>query len=142
MSTNARPAAATVQTGSPSFKPYEVDADLHSQEMARQLIEKLGTPTITTPELNAYIGILKSLKNNDVMDCSILIDTLDTYSKAQINDQGKYFERIWAYLMKPKMVIPGMPYPTSEEEKPTVLQRLTGFIFNRGNGAQVQNGNK
>ena len=70
--------------------------------------------------------------NKTYMDTKLLTELMDRVSEKSVNVDGKYFQNLFAYLMKPKYIIQGMPQTTMEEQKPGLLSRLWSGITGRG----------
>jgi len=114
------------------YKPDELNADLASASLVKELVNKLPTPAIDTRKFTIIHGLMKSLNhstsNPTYIDTSNLINLMDAVSEKSVNVDGKYFETLFAYLMKPKYIIQGMPQGTaSEEKKPGIIQRILGI---------------
>lgn len=114
------------------YKPDELNADLASATLVKDLVNKLPTPAIDTRKFTIIHGLMKSLNHSDsnptYIDTSNLIRLMDSVSEKSVNVDGKYFETLFAYLMKPKYIIQGMPQGTaSEEKKPSIIQRILGL---------------
>lgn len=136
---NQRPDAAPLKpAGERKPRPEELDPDLAAAVMAKQLIDKLGKPTISSKKLNTCHALAKTLTDNKIYDASLRVKLFEEFAADGVNDKGLYFERIWAYLMKPKYVITGMPYQGQPEEKRSLLDRArewwNGGSNNAGNG--------
>lgn len=64
-------------------------------------------------------------------DCSLRLAVYREVAAQSVNIDGRYFEKIWAYLMKPKYVISGMnmgPYPMEEENKESLAGRFINWL--------------
>jgi hypothetical protein len=114
------------------YKPDELNADLASATLVKDLVNKLPTPAIDTRKFTIIHGLMKSLNHSEsnptYIDTSNLIRLMDAVSEKSVNVDGKYFETLFAYLMKPKYIIQGMPQGTaSEEKKPGIIQRILGI---------------
>lgn len=125
-----------------TFRPDELNADLAAATLAKDLMNKLPTPSIDTRKFTIIHGLMKSLnhidgKNPTYIDTSLLVSLMDRVSEASVNVDGTLLNSIFAYLMKPKYIIQGMPSaPNAAEEKPGILQRLFGW----GKSTQQQGG--
>lgn len=125
------------------YKPEELNADLAAASLAKDLVNKLPTPAIDTRKFTIIHGLMQSLNHSDenqtFIDTRALIKLMDQVSEKSVNVDGRYFSTIFAYLMKPKYVIQGMPQATTqEEEKPGFLSRLWGGITGRNKSQEAQ----
>jgi hypothetical protein len=114
--------------------------------MAKDLINRMGTPAILSQKFVVWHGICKALHhgpdNETGIDCSYRIALYDHAAKNSVNVDGKYFTAVWAYLMKPKYIItqPGqMPGNAFEDEQPSLGRRLLNKITGGGNNGQPNN---
>lgn len=116
------------------YTPDQCDPDLASAKMAGELVAKLGTPSIISKKFAVRYGIFKSLnhtaENPTGYDSSLRLKLYEDIAAHSVNIDGRYFERVWAYLMKPKYVISGTPFGNNafEDEKKSGLSRLIGWI--------------
>jgi hypothetical protein len=127
-----------------AFRPDELNADLAAASLARDLIAKLPTPAIDTRKFTIIHGLMKSLnhvegKNNTYIDTSLLVELMDRVSEKSVNVDGRYFQNLFAYLMKPKYIIQGMPQTTIEEKKPGLVSRMMGYITGKGASQEQSN---
>lgn len=103
-------------------------------KLAKEMADKLGTPTVISKNLAVYRSLWKALDhsgdNPTGLNCKLRIALYDRIAADTVNIDGRYFERIWAYLMKPKYVISGTAYGqnTMGEDKPTIGQRILGVF--------------
>jgi len=117
------PAAQTEKTT--SSQPYDVNADLANIEMAKGLIKDLGTPSIVSKSFIVRYGLFSALNHRSPVrdaegivtdpgnptgyDCTLRMRVYASVAKDSVNVNGQFFEKFWAYLMKPKYIIQGMP---------------------------------
>lgn len=132
------------------YKPEELNADLAAASLAKDLVNKLPTPAIDTRKFTIIHGLMQSLNHEEpqsdgtggnptYIDTRALIKLMDQVSEKSVNVDGRYFSTIFAYLMKPKYVIQGMPQATTqEEEKPGFFSRLWGGITGRNKSQEAQ----
>lgn len=123
------------------YRPDELNADLAAATLAKDLIAKLPTPAIDTRKFTIIHGLMQTMnhkeENRTYLDTSLLVELMDRVSEKSVNSDGKYFNNIFAYLMKPKYIIQGMPQAgVPEEQKPGILQRVLGW----GKGNKQQEG--
>jgi hypothetical protein len=78
-------------------------------------------------------------KNNTYIDTSLLVELMDRVSEKSVNVDGRYFQNLFAYLMKPKYIIQGMPQTTTEEKKPGLVSRMMGYITGKGASQEQSN---
>jgi len=125
------------------FRPDELNADLAAASLARELVNKLPTPAIDTRKFTIIHGLMQSMNhsesNTTFIDTSLLIELMDRVSEKSVNVEGKYFQNLFAYLMKPKYIIQGMPQAgTTQDDKPGLLTRLWRGITGRGQTQEAQ----
>jgi hypothetical protein len=152
-----RPPAAKTESHTQS-KGYEVNPDLANIEMAKGLIERLGTPSIVSKPFIVRYGLFSALNhrsstrdetgkvidsgNPTGYDCSLRMRVYESVSKNSVNVNGQYFEKYFAYLMKPKYIIQGMPIGqnTFEDNEESLFDKARNLIT--GNkGGESSNGN-
>lgn len=132
MSIPASPSSADDKGKSSEYKPYEVNPDLASSHMAEVMMERMPAPAIVSKEFVIWQGIFKGLQhteqNKTYYDCQALSTILDCVSYNSVNIQGALFEKFWQFMMKPKMVVQGIPGQTTfgEEEKTSLWDRTVG----------------
>lgn len=128
-----------------SVKPWELDAELMQLKMAEMMVSRLGTPSVINKKFIVRYGIFTALNHTPTnptgLDCSLRIKVYEKVAAQSINEDGKYFERYWAYMMKPKYIInAGAPMQGQpQEEKQSIAGRIWGFMTGRKkNEQQVQ----
>ncbi len=127
------PSAAN-RGSSPTYSPDQINPDMASAKLAEGMVEKLGTPAIISKKFAVRYGIFRALnhtkENPTGYDSSIRLQLYEKIASNSVNIDGRYFERVWAYLMKPKYVISGTPFGVNafEDEKPSLIGRLVGWI--------------
>jgi len=143
------PSARDAYTG---MRPEEYNPEMACAKLAAETAGKLGTPTIISKKFAVYHSIWQTLNhvagtekdpgNHTGYNCSLRVRLYNNAAEESVNIDGKFFERLWAYLMKPKYVISGTPYGVSsfDEQKPTIFQRITG-VFTGKKPDQGVNGN-
>ena len=130
------PSPGSGQAKENNSRPEDLNADLKTMAMAGALMEKLGTPSDVTKVLVVRKAIFASLnhtpENRTGYDSSLRVALYDQVEKGSVNVNGKYFNAIMAFLMKPKYIIQGMPQQQSnfEDDQPGFISRawsrLTG----------------
>lgn len=124
------------------IKPEDYNPEMAAASLARDLVNKLPTPAIDTRKFTIIHGLMQSMDHTDTnktyIDTKLIIELMDRVSEKSVNVDGKYFTSLFAYLMKPKYIIQGMPTTPIEEQKPGLLSRLWAGI--RGKPAQPEAG--
>jgi hypothetical protein len=130
----SRPAAAGGSlNGGKNLSPSDVNADLKNLEMTEGLTKALGIPSVVSKPFVVRYGIFSGLNhtptNKTGYDCSMRLAVYENVGRNSVNINGAYFEKFWAYLMKPKYVIQGMPGQTGfEDEKESWLDKIRGWV--------------
>jgi len=164
------PPPVTTQLNGGQYKPEQLDPELANLAMARLLVEKSGTPSILNKKQIVRYGIFNALNhvpptylkisdeyqdtegihpavydqvskgNPTGYDSSLRLAVYREVAAQSINEGGKYFEKVWAFLMKPKYVINGMtmgPGMQDEEKK----ESLAGRFMNWWRGGKNEQSN-
>lgn len=131
------------------YTPDQLNADLAAASLAKDLISKLPTPAIDTRKFTIIHGLMQSLNhiepdaekeikgNPTYINTAGLIELMDRVSEKSVNVDGRYFQNLFAYLMKPKYIIQGMPQSAAAtEEKQGFLSTIWGKITGRGQQQQ------
>jgi hypothetical protein len=112
-------------------KPYELDAELAQLKLAELMIGRLPCPSKVNKAFIARKAIWEALNNTQEnqtgYDCSIRIRLYDQFALQSVNEEGMYFERFWAFMMKPKYIINGMAQ-MQPEEKESIIGRAVGWL--------------
>lgn len=107
------PYAGTDHTDTTERNSLEYNADLQAAAMAKELVQRLGTPSIISKRFATMRGLIFSLNHTETnktgLDTSLLLLVFDKVAADSVNINGNFFERIWSYLMKPKYIISGLP---------------------------------
>lgn len=126
--------------GSSHWKPYEVDSDLASAHLAEEMMKKMGSPGIVSKPFVVWQGLWEGLNHSDsnktYYDSSIRCSIYRGVFHNSVNINGSLFERFWQYMMKPKMVVQGLPgqQTFTEENKESLWDRTIGrFIGGKKN---------
>jgi len=138
---------SSVNRGIAALKPEDWNPDMAAASMAKDLINRMGTPAILSQKFVVWHGICKALNhiegiNETGIDCTYRLMLYDHVGKNSVNVDGKYFTAIWQYLMKPKYVItqPGqMPGNAFEEEQPPLYRRIINKFTGGGNDGKPNN---
>jgi len=122
------------KTTESKWQPYEVDPDMANAKLANDLVTMCGRPGIVSKEFVIFHGILQGInhskENPTYFDCSRIISVFDAVFANTVNINGALFEKIWQYLMKPKMIIQGMPGQMSfqEEQKESYFDKIRNWF--------------
>ena len=118
------------------WRPEQLDPDLANMAMANLLVEKMGTPSRINQVFNARKAMLMALNHREPVydeltgvttdagnptgyDCSMRIAAYEKWERGSINVDGWYGEKIWAFLMKPKLMITSLAGQGAiQEEEP------------------------
>jgi hypothetical protein len=138
--------------------PSDVNADLANIKMTEGLVGKLGTPSIVSKAFVIRYGIFAGLNHRDKVvddketvidpgnetgyDASMRLAVYEKVGRESVNINGLYFEKFWAYLMKPKYTIMGIPggQDAFNEEKTSIFDGIRAKLFPEKSGAA--NGNQ
>ena len=128
------PSPSAVKSEHGQYSPDQLNPDLAASKMAQDMVNKLGTPSIISKKFAVRYGIYRSLNHTKESktgyDCSTRLKLYEEIAANSVNIDGKFFERFWAYLMKPKYVISGTPFGANafEDEKKSALGRIIGWF--------------
>jgi hypothetical protein len=124
-------------------KPYELDAELAQLKMAELMIQQLPRPSKVSKAFIVRKGIFESLnhteQNQTGYDCSLRLKLYDQFALQSVNEEGMYFERFWAFMMKPKYIINGMQQG-QPEEKESLIGRAVGWFRGKPKEPSQQGG--
>jgi hypothetical protein len=122
------------------------DPDMAAADMARDLVSRMGTPTILTQRFVVWHGIVRALNDSDEnptgLDTSLRLEIYDHAAKNSVNVNGQYFFEVWKYLNRPKIIVtqPGMmPGSAMEDEQPSLGRRIINKITGGGNNGKPNN---
>jgi hypothetical protein len=122
------------------------DPDMAAADMARDLISRMGTPTILTQRFVVWHGVVRALndseENQTGLDTSLRLAIYDHAAKNSVNVNGQYFFEVWKYLNRPKIIVtqPGMmPGSAMEDEQPSLGRRIINKITGGGNNGKPNN---
>lgn len=124
------PSGVTANAG---YRPWDADPDMLAGKIAESLIDKLGTPTVINKEFASWYGVAEGLYASGLYDSRGRTAIFKAVAGNSVNIEGRYFERAWAYLMKPKYSIMGLPLGAQQqEEKQSITSRIATWW--RGGG--------
>jgi len=133
--------ASTARRGESEILPQDYDPEMAAAKMASDLVRGMGTPSIVSRKFIVWHGIIKALnhseENQTHLDTSLRLAIYDHVSAQSVNIDGKYFERFWQYLMKPKYVITqaaGANAGAFEGDQPSIGRRILNRITGGGGG--------
>jgi hypothetical protein len=129
-----------------SLRPEDYNPEMAAASMARDLIFRMGTPTILTQRFVVWHGIVRALNDSDEnptgLDTSLRLEIYDHAAKNSVNVNGQYFFEVWKYLNRPKIIVtqPGMmPGSAMEDEQPSLGRRIINKITGGGNNGKPNN---
>lgn len=122
---------------SSAFQPHELNPELAAAKLAQTLVERMGDPAVVSKRFVVWQGIWEGLNHTNTnrtgYNCQIKVDLYNHIAKNSVNIDGKYFDRLFAYLMKPKYVITqasAMPGNAFQNDEPgffrSIWNRFTG----------------
>jgi hypothetical protein len=129
-----------------SLRPEDYNPEMAAASMARDLIFRMGTPTILTQRFVVWHGIVRALNDSEEnptgLDTSLRLAIYDHAAKNSVNVNGQYFFEVWKYLNRPKIIVtqPGMmPGSAMEDEQPSLGRRILNKITGGGNNGKPNN---
>lgn len=142
--------------GNTGLKPEDWNPEMAAASMAKDLIQRMGTPAILTQRFVVWHGIIKALNHREPtydkdknmidpgnitgLDTSLRLAIYDHAAKNSVNVNGQYFFEVWKYLNRPKIVVtqPGqIPGQGMEEEQPSLGRRILNRLTGGGNNGQT-----
>ena len=128
------PGSATIRNTSTS--PSDLDPDLAAMGMIKDLMGKVDTPSDITKIFavrKALYTALNDTKDNPTgYDASLRINLYASYEKSSLNISAKLFNSFIAFLMKPKMIIQGLPTNPAANNEPGFVSRIVGRLTGNG----------
>ena len=120
------PSSKTIQqTG---FKPADLDPDLQTLAMVDNMRKELDPPSeISKPFAvrKALYTALNHTKDNPTgYDATLRLSVFASYEKSSLNIDAKFFNSFMAFLMKPKMIIQGLPQAQQPTDEPGFFSRM------------------
>jgi len=146
------PGSKTIQGN--GNNPADFDPDLAAMGMIKDMLKGLDAPSDISKSLAVRKSIYTALNhvpptydadgniidpgNPTGYDASLRIRLYSTYEKSSLNISAKLFNSFMAFLMKPKMIIQGLPTGAKPDDEPGLLSRAWGRITGKGQPAQSQ----
>ena len=126
------------------FKPSDLDPDLQTLAMVTDMRRDLDLPSDVTKTFEVrkalYTSINHTKDNPTGYDASLRLSVYSSYEKGSLNIDAKFFNSLMAFLMKPKMIIQGMPQGQPTDQEPGFLSRMISRL--RGQDPQPTPGAK
>lgn len=137
------PGSSTIR-GTGNNNPADFDSDLAALAMVKDLLKGLDTPSDISKQFAArkalYTALNHTKENPTGCDVSLRILLYSTYEKSSLNVQAKLFNSFMAFLMKPKMIIQGLPQGQQTADEPGFMSRAWGRLTGKGQPAQPNGG--
>lgn len=125
------PSSKDKQHEGSDWKPHEYNPDMASAKLAETMMEKMPPPGIVSKPFVVWLGIFRGLNhtkdNHTYFDANLFVSIFEGVSHDSVNINGALFEKFWQYMMKPKMIIQGVPGQatfTEGEEKESLWERV------------------
>lgn len=116
------------------------DPDLESLSMIKDMLKLIDTPSDITKPFAVRKAIYTALNHSDDnqtgYNASLRIRLYASYEKSSLNVAAKLFNSFMAFLMKPKMIIQGLPTSPAGTGDPGFFGRIVNRITGRGQPAQ------
>lgn len=143
MTDNNRPAppgSSTIKEGTSAQSGWG-DPDLEALSMVRDMLKVIDTPSDITKPFAVRKAIYTALNHNEKdnptgYDASLRIKIYSSYEKSSLNISAKLFHSFMAFLMKPKMVIQGLPQGQPANNEPGFFGRIFNRITGKSEPAQ------
>lgn len=137
------PGSSTIR-GNNNNNPADFDSDLAALAMVKDLLKGLDAPSDISKQFAARKALYTALNHTETnktgYDASLRILLYSTYEKSSLNVQAKLFNSFMAFLMKPKMIIQGIPTGQQQEQEPGFMSRAWGRLTGKGQPAQPNGG--
>ena len=112
------------------------DPDLEAMAMIKDMLKAIDTPSdITKPfavRKSIYTALNHTRDNPTGYDASLRIKLYSNYERTSLNVSAKLFNSFMAFLMKPKMIIQGLPTTAPGSTEPGFLGRIVNRLTGRG----------
>lgn len=128
------PGSNTIKTAGTS--PADLDPDLAAMGMIKDLLVKIDTPSDITKIFAVrkalYTALNHTEDNPTGYDASLRINLYACYEKSSLNISAKLFNSFIAFLMKPKMIIQGLPTTPAGTNEPGFVSRIVNRLTGKG----------
>ncbi len=125
----------------PTTTPADLDPDLAAMGMIKDMLKGMDAPSDISKAFNVRKAIYKAINhtqdNPTGYNAELRLTLYNSYEKGSLNIDAKLFNSFMAFLMKPKMIIQGLPQ-TPQSTEPGFLQRALGRLTGRGQPQQPQ----
>lgn len=132
------PGSSTIKEA--GFKPSDLDPELQSLAMVQDMRKELDPMSDVSKALVVRKALYTAINHTDDnptgYDASLRLEVYSAYEKGSLNIAAKLFNNFMAFLMKPKMIIQGIPQAPPEEDQPGFLSRAISRF--RGQEPQPQ----
>ena len=112
--------------------------------MIKDMLKGLDAPSdISKPfavRKALYTALNHTPDNPTGYDATLRIRLYSTYERSSLNIAAKLFNSFMAFLMKPKMIIQGLPTGGKTEDEPGFISRVVGRLTGKGQPTQPQGG--
>ena len=136
----ASPGSDTIKTTGTS--PADLNPSLRELEMMEDLLFLLDPPSdITKPfavRKAIYTALNHTPENPTGYDTSARIRLYSIYERSSLNVGAKLFDTFTAFLMKPHVMIQGMPTGNTVPQEPGFFGRILNRITGGGKTQQAQ----
>jgi len=128
------PGSSTIKDGANNQSGWG-DPDLEAMSMIKDMLKLIDTPSDITKPFAVRKALYTALNhvpetNETGYDASLRIKLYASYEKSSLNISAKLFNSFMAFLMKPKMIIQGLPTSAPGANEPgffsRIVNRLTG----------------
>jgi hypothetical protein len=110
------------------FKPSDLDPELQTLAMVDNMRKELDPPSEISKLFAVRKAIYASINHTEAnptgYDASLRLAVYSSYEKSSLNIDAKFFNSFMAFLMKPKMIIQGMPTAQQPSDEPGFVQRM------------------
>lgn len=143
--TRPQPPSARGSTSS-EIRPEDYNPEMAAASMAKDLVNRMGTPAILSQKFVVWHGITRALnhtkENPTGIDTSLRLEIYDHAAKNSVNVDGRYFTAVWTYLNKPNLTVvqPGqLPGNSFQDDQPSLGRRILNKFTGGGNNGQPNN---
>ena len=131
------PGSNTIRTT--GTNPADLDPDLAAMDMIKEMLKGMDPPSDITQVFAARKAIFTAInhtpENPTGYNASLRIRVYSTYERASLNISAKLFNSFMAFLMKPKMIIQGIPTNPQGAQEPGFFGRLINRVTGKGQPA-------